>query len=376
MTDNELPYYLAFSLFPGIGPLRFKLLKEYFGSPRLAWYACLNDLKKTGLGDKISEHFDIFRKGFSFEEEEEKLHKKQIAYIPQYDKLYPELLQEIPDPPIGLFIRGDLGKVWGCDRMIGVVGTRQVTPYGRHMTAYITGGLVRAGITIVSGMAYGVDTVAHEAAIANDGKTVAVLGCGVDIVHPLSNLDLYNRIIGKYGLVISEFPPGLMAAKGLFPARNRIISGLSLGTVVTEGAQDSGSLITARFALEQGREVFAVPGQADSYLSRGPLKLIKEGARMVTCAEDILEELHIKSARIGPISHINLIGNQADLTKDERKILEILKNEPLHFDEIVRRSKLAPSLVGSLLTQMEMKNIIRNDDNTNYTLNQQPTHAL
>jgi DNA processing protein len=207
-------------------------------------------------------------------------------------------------------------------------------------------------------MAYGVDAVAHQTAIDNGGKTMAVLGCGVDIIHPRVNTTLYWQIVKKYGAVISEFPVGMYADKGLFPARNRIISGISLGVVVTEGAEDSGALITAKFAAEQGREVFAVPGPITSQLSKGPTLLLKQGAKLVTEAKDILEELNIKN-QISKIKNTDQKSN-LKLTKDEIKILELLQNESLHFDEIVRKSGISSDKLASLLTMMEMKRIVKN----------------
>jgi DNA processing protein len=254
--------------------------------------------------------------------------------------------------------------------MIAVVGTRKITGYGMAVTRKITEGLVINNMTIVSGMAYGVDTVAHETAIKNQGKTIAVLGCGVDIIHPVSNTRLYWQIIKENGLVISEFPPGQMATKGLFPARNRIISGLCLGVVITEGTIKSGALITARNAAEQGREVFAVPGPITSDLSDGPTMLLKHGAKLVTQVQDVLEELKInsKSEYRNPKKIPN--SNYQSLSKEEKIIIELLTRESLHFDDLVRESGLLSSTVGSLLTELEMKNIInKHNDGKYYRVN-------
>lgn len=205
-----------------------------------------------------------------------------IKIINISDKNYPFLLKQIPDPPEILYVKGELPE----GPMLAVVGTRKMTPYGREVTAKLTAGLVEAGFAIVSGMALGVDTVAHQTALAAGGQTVAVLGAGVDIIYPRENKNLYGNIFG-HGAIISEVPPGKMVERKLFPARNRIISGLSLGVLVTEGAIDSGSLITARAALDQGREVFAVPGSA------GADYLIDQGAKSITDVSDILSELRL-----------------------------------------------------------------------------------
>lgn len=360
--DEEKKYWLGFSAFPGIGPLRFKLLINYFGSAAKAWHTDVRTLIKIGLGEKLTQKFDHFRNTFLLDEYINEIEKKEIKVITIKDKEYPALLSQISDAPFLIYLRGELDiaqievqpRIAPC---VAVVGTRKITAYGETVTRQITAGLVDAGVTIVSGMAYGVDTVAHQTSVENGGKTIAVLGCGVDIIHPKVNTTLYWQIIKKHGVVISEFPVGMYAEKGLFPARNRIISGLSLGIVVTEGAQDSGALITARYAAEQGREVFAVPGPITSDLSKGPTILLKQGAKLVTEASDILEELQIRPNR--QIDQSGKTKNQ-NLSQDEQKILELLQNENLHFDEIVKRSNIVAAKLGSILTMMEMKGIIKN----------------
>jgi DNA processing protein len=341
-------------------------LREYFGSAKRAWEASFTELVKIGLGEKLTVKFDRFRQEFSFDECIKDLEEKKIQVVTLKDKNYPKLLREIPDAPFLLYVRGSVDMLQNEVRpRIAVVGTRKITSYGREVTRRLTEGLVDAGFTIVSGMAYGVDTVAHQTALENKGKTIAVLGCGVDIIHPVSNTALYWQIVREAGSVVSEFPPSMMADKGLFPARNRIISGLSLGVLVTEGAEDSGALITARYAAEQGREVFAIPGPITSQMSKGPTILLKQGAKLVTEVNDILEELHIR-----PIRQISQIGNKMkqSFTGDEQKILELLQNENLHFDEIVRKSKISPDKIGSLLTMMELKGMIKNLGGSNYSI--------
>lgn len=279
--DQEKTYWVAFSVFPGIGPVRFRLLLDRFGSAKAAWAA------------PLSEKFIHFRKTFDIEEYLERLAKLHVSVLTLNDPKYPRLLKEISDPPFLLYIRGvNTGEPINLQKTIAVVGTRNITRYGVEVTQKIVKDLVAAGFTIVSGLAYGVDAVAHQTAIDCGGKTIAVLGCGIDIIHPPSNARLYREISeGGFGAVISEMPLGLRPNKGLFVARNRIVSGLSLGVVVTEGAEDSGTLITARHAADQGREVFAVPGPITSLMSRGPARLLKNGAKLVESAEDIIEEL-------------------------------------------------------------------------------------
>jgi len=283
MTD-EKRYWVAFSVFPGIGPVRFRLLLEHFGSAKKAW------------GAPLSNTFVDFRKKFDIDEYLEKLEHLHVSVLTPSDSKYPKLLKEISDPPFLLYIRGkNTGEPINLDKTIAVVGTRNITPYGQEVTRRLVAGLVAHGFTIVSGMAYGVDAVAHQAAIDAGGKTIAVLGCGIDIIAPPSNARLYREIGEEgHGAIVSEMPLGLKPDKGMFVARNRIISGLSLGVVVTEGAGDSGALITARNAGEQGREVFAVPGPITSPYSRGPAQLIKKGATLVESVEDILDEINYR----------------------------------------------------------------------------------
>jgi len=283
MTD-EKRYWVAFSVFPGIGPVRFRLLLEHFGSAKKAWEA------------PLSNTFVDFRKKFDIDEYLRKLENLHVSVLTLTDPKYPKLLKQIPDAPFLLYVKSMPGQEkLNLDRTIAVVGTRNITRYGEDVTRTIVKGLVANGFTIVSGMAYGVDAVAHQAAIDAGGKTIAALGCGIDIIAPEGNARLY-RGIGEegHGAIVSEMPLGLRPDKGMFVARNRIISGLSLGVVVTEGAGDSGALITARNAAEQGREVFAVPGPITSRYSAGPAQLIKKGATLVETVEDILDELNYR----------------------------------------------------------------------------------
>lgn len=213
--------------------------------------------------------------------------------LPLDDPRYPRLLKEIPDPPKMLYVKAPSTDVLGT-RTISVVGTRTMTRYGQEVTERLVRGLVENGFTIVSGMAYGIDTVAHRTAIEAGGKTIAVLGCGIDIIWPPSNARLYSQIAKTFGAIVSELPGNARPGKEVFKRRNRIISGLSLGVVVTEGDQNSGALITARYAAEQGRDVFAVPGPITSPFSRGPARLIQEGAKLTENLEDILDEFNYR----------------------------------------------------------------------------------
>ncbi len=367
MADCEdRKYFLAFSVFPGIGPVRFRLLYSYFKSARNAWNATVKDLEDTGLYNSLVSRFDEFRHTFDIPAYCSKLAQMGISYLCYTDEKYPGLLREISDAPIVIYVKGKRGKEpISLERTIVVVGTRRITPYGQTVTQKFVEGLVSYGFTIVSGMAYGVDAVAHTSALKAGGSTIAVLGCGIDIIAPPSNAYLYTDIaLCGRGAIVSEMPLGLRPGKGLFPARNRIISGLSLGVVVTEGADDSGSLITARYALDQGREVFAVPGPVTSPYSKGPAKLIKNGAKLIETTEDIVEELGILPTTKGKTGKSKSLGN----TESERVIIKMLENGPRHIDEIKGVTNLTLSDVAATLTVLEMRGCVKNQGDAVYTL--------
>ncbi len=364
---DERNYYLGFSLVNGIGPKTFNLLLKHFKSVEKAWNASSKGLKEVGLGDKLIIKFEKARSELNIKNYLERLKQKKASFIALCDKEYPKLLKEIPNPPIVLFVRGDISKV-NLERTIGVVGTRKITNYGREVTKLFSFDLALNGFTVVSGLAMGVDAVASWSAIEARGKTIAVLGNGVDLCFPSSNEQLYDKILNGNGVIVSEFPLGQSPTLGSFPSRNRIIAGLSLGVLVTEGAKDSGSLITADYAFKFNRKVFAIPGPITSSLSKAPLKLIERGAKLVVDAEDVLKEFKISSS----VSHFakalrdkKASDGQAkfkNLTKEELKILTLLENESLGFDEIVRKVNMDSSKVGSLLSVMEIKGFIKNNE--------------
>lgn len=357
---SERDYYLAFSVASGIGPKKFFSLVKKFKSAEKAWNrASLSHFEELGLGsEKTFSKFNNFREKFSFSTYLRLLRNKKVSFITYSDSVYPKLLKETPKPPFVLFVKGDISKI-DQDKAIAVVGTRKTTQYGRDVTKLITGELVANGFTIVSGLAMGIDATAHMAALENKGKTIAVLGCGVDCCTPSENQKIYNQIIEGNGAVVSELPLGHPPTKGSFPSRNRIIAGLSLGVLVTEGAEDSGSLITADYAFKFKRPVFAVPGPITSQMSKGPFKLISKGAKLITSASDILDEFKIQKSKVKIADQKSKISGE---TRDEIAILQILENEPLHFDEIVRISKIDSSRIGSVLSIMEIKGLIKSQD--------------
>jgi DNA processing protein len=370
MTNGELFAYVGFNVFPGIGPARFSLLIDYFGSAEAAWKAAEKELLRVHMPERIVREFVSFRRGFNGEDGKEyfrKLEQSGVVILTKKNPKYPKLLSQISDAPYVLYVKGKRSEIpINLDRTIAVVGTRRITAYGREVTRSLTTELVACGFTIVSGMAYGVDAVAHTAAMDAGGKTIAVLGCGIDIIAPPSNTALYHRIAGGGGAIVSEVPLGIRPAVGLFPARNRIISGLSLGVVVTEGADDSGALITARNAGEQGREVFAVPGPITSAYSRGPARLLKNGAKLVESVDDIMEEL-------GITHHPKTYNHQrsreyAGLTKEEETLVMILTKDTASIDELVRVSGLTTQVVSATLTVLEMKGIVKSTGDNLYRL--------
>lgn len=291
----EQDFLVAFSTVPGIGPIRLRHLLEYFGSAQRAWTSLESELQKTGLPKRVLEDLMLQKKKLIPQQYSENIRKRGIKILTIFDKDYPERLKNISDPPNVLFIKSRLEipaiAALARNKIISVVGTRKMTDYGREVTAKLTRELVLKGFTIVSGMALGVDGVAHQETINVGGKTIAVLGAGVEVIYPREHTGLYHRILDHDGVILSEVAPEKTVGRGIFPARNRIVSGLSQAVLVTEGAIDSGSLITARVALEQGRDVFAVPGPINSALTEGTNYLLKQGARLVTKVEDILEVL-------------------------------------------------------------------------------------
>ncbi|MCD6470954.1 DNA-processing protein DprA [bacterium] len=288
--------------------------------------------------------------------------RPNIQIIKITDKNYPKLLKEIYDPPKEIYV---LGKLEAEEKYpLAVVGTRKISNYGKQIVSSIVKDLAKIGLTIVSGLALGTDALAHQAALDVNGKTIAVLGSGLDMIYPRIHKKLAERIIKSGGAIISEYPPGTKPTKWTFPARNRIISGLSLGVLVIEAPERSGALITAHHALDQGREVFAVPGNIYSQNSVGCNNLIKLGAKAVTDANDILEALSLnlslgKEKIIRPAS------------KEEKIILEILSTseKPIHIDEIIKKSKLETNIVNSTLTIMEISKKVKHLGGEYYTLN-------
>lgn len=354
---SDLRYYLGFSYFFGLGPTRLKILLDRFKNVKSAYLANKNDLADV-IGMKLGERFVRFRSLFNYDTEINKMTSEGISVLSIADNGYPNLLKNITDPPICLFIKGKIDR---DDFFLSVVGTRAPTSYGEEMTEYLVRELVRTGITIVSGMAYGIDAVAHRFAIDGGGKTIAVLGCGVNIIYPSSHASLYNRIIESGGAVISEFPPDQSVVKGMFISRNRIVSGLSRGILVIEGGENSGTLITARYGAQQGRDIFAVPGQATNKMSQAPNLLIKNGAKLVTKPDDILEEYGLKSVP-------NVTDSGEPLTAIQESINTALKTKPHTVDELIVNLRISPARTLDNLSLLELKGVVFKNKQGKYEL--------
>jgi DNA processing protein len=358
MDRDELKYWLGFSLIPGIGPVKFSLLENYFGDLGRAWHATPSELKAAGLDSKSVDITIATRPQISLNDELKKLERYKVKVVTWNDPAYPSRLKEIYDRPPLLYIRGMLTPE--DEWTIAIVGTRHASAYGRQVAEEITSDLARNKITIVSGLARGIDAIAHRAALEVGGRTIAVCGCGVDMVYPSDHVTLARQIM-EHGALVSEFPLGTRPKAEHFPQRNRIMSGMSLGVLVVEAKERSGALLTANWALEQNREVFAVPGSIFSPVSRGTNRLIQEGAKLVRHCADILEEFNLtmsaqqtKMEEIIPTSDI------------ESQLLNYLSKEASHVDEICHRSGLPIATVSSTLAMLELKGLAKQVGSMNY----------
>lgn len=356
---SRLKKWLVLSRVPSLGTSSIKKLWDHFGSidkilsASEAELSSIEGLSKKAIKLLVAVNPRINSGEFSFPNSPHfnvgfQPTTRDTKALTFEDKSYPQALLNIYDPPSILYVKGDENLL--NQKCIAIVGTRKASHYGKVMARKLAYELAAAGITIVSGLALGIDTAAHEGALEAKGKTVAVLGCGVDVIYPPSNKNLYSRI----PTIISEFEPGTEVEGWRFPQRNRIISGLSLGTIVIEGHYKSGAMITAKQALDQGREVFALPGQVDNDQAKGPHWLIKQGAKLVESVEDVLEELGMV------MSHEGLpAADYSNLSEDELKIVKMLSLEPKHMDAISLETKLAIPQISGLLMMLEMKKMVR-----------------
>jgi len=361
--DKDIKYLVALNHFLKFGPVKLYRLKKAFENYEKAFKAHVKELISAGIDEKTANEFVSTREQLNPDTIMERLQKEEIKCVTIDDKTYPKLLKEIYSPPPLLYYKGQLSK--SDSFSLSIVGTRKHSAYGKRAAEDISFELAKNNISIISGLALGIDAIAHSGAMKAGGRTVAILGTGIDkqSIYPATNRYIADQIINSGGMLVTEFPLGTPPLKHHFPQRNRIISGMSLGTIVIEAAKKSGALITAYHALEQNREVFSVPGPIYSLVSVGPHELIKRGSHIVTSASDILEALDLKDA----ISYIDTM-KIAPETDEEKVIIKLLSHEPVHVNELVRASKLDTSKINSTLMIMEMKGMIKNIGNQEYIL--------
>jgi DNA processing protein len=354
----------------------FKALLEAFGTPQKVFEAPLSMIKAVpGIGDKTAPQIKLFKDWKKIEKELECADRTGVSIVTSQDPLYPSQLLNTYDYPAFLYVKGHLKE---DDVNVAVVGSRTASTYGKFTTERLCRELVLRGITVISGLARGIDSAAHRGALSGKGRTIAVLGCGLDVVYPPENEKLFDEI-SLQGALISEFPFGTPPNAPNFPARNRIISGISLGVVVVEASEKSGSLITARIALEQGREVFAVPGSIDSSGSRGTNKLIKQGAKLIENVEDILEEI-LPQVTIAPKvvkpdqrqkqpeDHQKILNLSPDLVlkETEKTVWQVLSQKPVHIDQIITSTGLTAHEVLGILLNLELQGLIEQKPGKTY----------
>jgi DNA processing protein len=356
--ENEYAAWLGFARVQGLGCAGFKKVAEHFADPRKAFSASQKELAQVpGLDKRAIQGLLTFSDWEEVEKELERALEAGVSIVPFTDTIYPARLRLISDPPPFLYAKGELKQEDA--NAVAVVGSRSASEYGLRMTRDLCQGLVSLGFTVVSGMARGIDGEAHQAALHAGGRTMAVLGSGVDVAYPFEHEELY-RGISQNGAVLSELPMGTAPFSYHFPARNRLISGLSLGVVVVQATEKSGSLITAGLALEQGREVFAVPGEAGASRSRGTHQLIRQGAKLVESVEDIVEEIAPQlreRSRAVPTRHPTSLPS--DMGSEAQKIFELVLQGHCQIDELIQVSALSSAKVSEVLLDLEIRGFLR-----------------
>ncbi len=351
-------YWVGFNLVKGIGAARLRLLLDYFGSVEAAWQAPAEALQATGLSTRLVDNFLLVRSGVSLDRVWERIQMLGIDVLTWDDERYPKRLMEIDQPTPVLYVRGKLSP--DDDWSVAIVGTRRITAYGRQVAEQIASVMARNGVTVISGLARGIDSVAHKSALEAGGRTLAVLGNGVDLVYPPEHRRLAESIMAQ-GALISDYAPGTPPDGVNFPPRNRIISGLSQAVVIVEAGDRSGALITANYAADQGRDVFAVPGNINAPQSKGTNRLIQQGAAPLLDPQEILDALNLTQV----VEHR---AARAVLPVDatEARLLNLIGQEPLHIDDICHRSDLPIDTVSATLTMLELKGMVRQVGGMNY----------
>lgn len=355
MNTEERTYWVAWASVPGIGPARTRALLRVFGSLQAAWGQPFAALRAAGLDERTTTRAVAAFKERDPTAEWERLTKHDVTVLTEDDEAYPERLRYTTGAPALLFMRGTLIPEDAV--AIAMVGTRRMTSYGREVALRLATGLGGAGVTVISGLAKGIDGIVHKAALDSGGRTLAVLGHGLDMIYPREHAGLAARITAEGGALITEYPPGTKIDPANFPARNRIISALALGVVVVEADVKSGAMITANFAAEQGREVFAVPGSVLNPMSAGCHALLRDGARLVADVDDILSELQLDIRQTPGLVQQELFEIPdipgADI------VLRALSTEPLHIDDLCRESGIAMSDLSGLLVHLMLTGTIR-----------------
>ena len=364
---DEQKYWVAFHQVSGIGPVSFSKLESHFGEMSKAWDASTTEIGAAGLSAKMVKKIDQFRNDHEPDEIAGKLSELGISAVHLRHPDYPQQLLETAAAPSVIYTKGDVSL--NSEPMVAVVGSRDATPYGLEMTRRLSYDLASAGVTVVSGLARGIDAAAHKAALEAGGRTVAILGSGLDKVYPQRNIGIAQQIAER-GALLTEYPPGVSALPQHFPRRNRVISGICKGVLVVEAAFNSRAMLTVSWALEQNRELFAVPGSALSEKSKGTDRLIRQGAKLTTTVEDILEELNIeaktisvepqKNAHGGEIAIDNL-ARKNNVLNIERRIIELLGNsaEPVHVDDITRELGESAAEISSVLVMLDLRGTAR-----------------
>ncbi|NJD60173.1 MAG: DNA-protecting protein DprA [Anaerolineales bacterium] len=357
MVDPRL-YWIGLNMVKGIGAVRFKALLDVFGSAESAWNASPEALQSAGLSQKIVASFQRFRKDVDLEQVWERIQSLGVQVLTWEDEAYPSHLKEIDQPPPVLYVRGSLQAEdeWA----VAIVGTRKVTAYGRQVAEDVATVLAHSGVTVVSGLARGVDSVAHQAALNAGGRTLAVLGNGVDQVYPPENRKLAAQIM-EHGALISDYALGTQPDGVNFPPRNRIISGLSLAVIIVEAGETSGALITATFAAEQGRDVFAVPGNITAPQSKGTNRLIRDGAQPLLNPQDVLEALNLTMVTEHQAARVSLPTDPVEVS-----LYKLLSQQPMYVDEIRMQAGMPIETVSATLAMMELKGMVRQVGGMNY----------
>jgi len=360
IADSELQYWIAFTQVPSVGRVRVGMLEEHFGSLEAAWKASDQELRATGLDAKVVDAIRDSHRAMDPAAELAKVRSACVEVLTWHDAGYPKLLRHVDDLPPVLYMKGNLES--RDDQGVTIVGTRRPTAYGKEVARHLASDLATAGVTVISGLARGIDGAAHRASLDAGGRTIAVLGCGVDVAYPPEHANLMGEIVER-GAVLSEYPLGAQPEARHFPRRNRLLSGLSLGTLVIEAGEGSGTLSTVKYALEQNREVFCVPGSIYSPASALTNRLLQEGAKLVIGVNDVLEELHLATSSGIQEALPGMLETQSE---DEATVLGVLDFEPQHVDDLSRSTGLPVTQVTSALALMEMRGQVRQVGRMNY----------